>query len=111
MKNIGHGRALKVCDACGGVDDHPRHILSGAAGLVSAPSAETARAVMANAPADDADRLLAELLDTSTVELHRDCCRERGCPTGECPELTAGAEDKRGAALLEHLVNLQTREG
>jgi hypothetical protein len=34
---------------------------------------------------------------------HMDCCREAGCPDGTCNEVTKGAEDKRGPALVKHL--------
>jgi hypothetical protein len=35
-----------------------------------------------------------------------DCCAAAGCPDGTCNTQTAGAEDKRGAELLAHLVSL-----
>ena len=41
--------------------------------------------------------------DGGTLIRHMDCCREAGCPTGACDEVTAGAEDLRGEELLEHL--------
>lgn len=104
-KNIGGGRALQVCDACGGVDDHPRHHIGGGqAGVYDAPRPGVVAQVAINAPEADRERLLAELLDTGTRSLHLDCCRAAGCPTGDCDTRTSGAEDLRGAKLLEHLV-------
>jgi hypothetical protein len=42
--------------------------------------------------------------DTGETHMrHMDCCREAGCPTGSCDEVTAGAEDLRGEELREHL--------
>ncbi len=106
--NIGGGRAVRVCDLCGGVDDHPRHsLLGGEPGAHSAPSPETVRKVssaIAGLDAETGDRLLAELLDTGTTDRHLDCCRTAGCPTGDCDRRTAGAKDLRGAALLDHLI-------
>lgn len=104
MSNIGNGRALQVCDACGGVDDHPRHHHSGGdAGAFDPPSAAVLARVAKTAPAADVERLIAELQDTGTTSKHLDCCRADGCPTGDCDRRTAGAEDLRGAALLKKL--------
>jgi hypothetical protein len=103
-KNIGGGRALRVCDLCGGVDDHPRHVLAGGdPDTFPRPTPEMVRLVLEAAPADEADRLLGDLLDTGTSDRHMDCCRTAGCPDGSCNTVTAGAEDLRGADLLNHL--------
>lgn len=105
--NIGKGRTLHVCDVCGGVDDHPRHTIAGASlETFPIPTAETVQRVMAASPPDELDRLLTDLLDTGSSDRHMDCCRAAGCPAGVCDAVTAGAEDKRGAALLKHLVGL-----
>ena len=102
--NIGGGRALHVCDLCGGVDDHPRHTLAGGdQGAYDRPSPEIVSLVVERAPVDQRNRLVAELLDTGGSDRHLDCCREAGCPTGECDSRTDGAEDLRGADLLTHL--------
>lgn len=108
MANIGGGRALQICDVCGVVDDHPRHHAGGGqAGQYEAPSPELVRKV-AEATSDldpeVADRLLVELLDTGTTSRHFNCCRAAGCPDGSCDLRTLGAEDLRGAALLDHLL-------
>jgi hypothetical protein len=114
-KLIGEGRALKVCDACGGVDDHPRHMILGPPDTAVTPTADVVNAVFDNlarlkALPEDRNRLLAELYDTAAIERHLDCCREAGCPIpagepGSCYDQTAGAEDKRGGELLEHLMS------
>lgn len=107
MANIGKGRALRVCDACGLVDDHPRHTMAGGSpDIFERPLPLIVRKVsnaVHNLPDEDAERLMAELLDGGSTDLHLDCCRARGCPTGECDTRTAGAETKRGAALVKHL--------
>lgn len=109
---IGDGRALRVCDACGGVDDHPRHAILGAPDQFAAPDPELVETVLANiealgeAAAPARGRLLRDLMSLATVDLHMDCCRARGCPTGACDQVTAGAEDARGADLLAHVAAL-----
>lgn len=104
MTNIGNGRTLRVCDLCGGVDDHPRHVLAGGvADAYTPPTEETIARVLEQAPPDHAARLIRELVDTSSQDRHMDCCRAAGCPAGTCPGQTAGAEDLRGADLLAHL--------
>lgn len=102
--SIGEGRTLRVCDLCGGVDDHPRHVLAGGqADAYAVPSEEIIARVLDQAPPDQRARLIRELVDTSSQDRHMDCCRAAGCPAGTCPEVTAGAEDLRGADLLAHL--------
>lgn len=101
---IGGGRPLRVCDACGGVDDAPRHTVVGAdpgAEPTLAPSDEIVDRVLDLAPRADRARLIRDLQDTTSTERHLDCCRERGCTS--CAERTAGAEDLRDADLLAHL--------
>lgn len=100
-RNIGGGRALKVCDECGGVDDHPRHVFAGGVrGSHPAPSQEIVQRVIDDAPPAEAARLIRELLDTGSTERHMDCCRKAGCPTGDCDKMP----DKTGKALLDHIV-------
>lgn len=103
MGNIGGGRVLKVCDVCGGVDDHPRHVIAGTTAGVFEPDPSVVRKVAQNAPADEVDRLVADVLDTSSQERHLDCCAEVGCPTGSCNDILAAAGSRRGAALLKHI--------
>lgn len=105
---IGGDRPLRVCDLCGGVDDHPRHVLAGGVpGAVGPPDAAVVARVMdavEGLPSADRVRLLTELYDTGSQDRHYDCCRDAGCPTTTCDEATAGAEGKRGAELLAHLM-------
>jgi hypothetical protein len=105
--NIGQGRLLRVCDLCGGVDDHPRHVLAGGPGsgaVFAQPGEDILAAVLAAAPDADRARLVRDLMDTTSSDRHLDCCREAGCPDGSCDVQTAGAESKRGKALLAHLM-------
>jgi hypothetical protein len=91
-----------MCDICGGVDDHPRHVIAHAAGDGVTDNAVGALA-MENADPGDRAAVLAQITDTSTTLRHMDCCREAGCPDGACDEVTRGAEDKRGMELVHHL--------
>ena len=117
MKLIGEGRALHVCDICGGVDDHSRHSFVGmqmpgaSTDVYPQPTVDTARTVM-NACNDmgldeeDADRLLADLMDRTITDRHRDCCREAGCPSGECDRIGAlGGNELRGAELVQFIMD------
>jgi hypothetical protein len=103
--DIGDGRPLRVCDLCGGVDDHPRHVIAGATRNVfpRVPD-EVVEQVMVNAPAEHRGRLVRDLLDTASSDRHLDCCRAAGCPDGSCDVVTRGAEGLTGADLLDHLV-------
>lgn len=106
MENIGDGRPLRVCDLCGGVDDHPRHVIAGAIRDVFPRVAdEVVDRVLVNAPEAERGRLLRDLLDTASSDRHLDCCREAGCPDGSCGLVTAGAEQLRGPDLLNHLMS------
>jgi hypothetical protein len=103
--NIGGGRALQVCDLCGGVDDHPRHSFAGfLADAFPAPDPAIVAKVAKAAPAADQERLVAEVLDTGTTSRHKDCCRQAGCPTGECDTQLDGWDGAVGKGLLTHIL-------
>jgi hypothetical protein len=105
--NIGDGRALRVCDLCGGVDDHPRHVIAGHdADGFQRPGDDIVNKVLNSAPAEHRARLLRELTDTSSSDRHLDCCAAAGCPTDTCGPQVKDAKGKTGAAMLDHLVNL-----
>lgn len=104
---MGPGFRLRVCDLCGGVDNHPRHVVAGGLpDLFPRARGVIVQAVIKNAPAAELEKLLGELLDTSSSDRHMDCCREADCPDGSCHLWTRGAEAKRGKALLTHLESL-----
>lgn len=95
---------LRVCDLCGGVDDHPRHSFGGPQpDAFRPPTDEIVEKVLAAAPAADRARLLRELMDTSSIDLHKDCCRDAGCPTGTCGEELGDVGELRGADLRDAL--------
>src|SRR3982750_3868908 len=95
-------RPVRGCDVCGGVDDHPRHVFAHAPGDGNTTD-EVGAQMFANAPDEAKAAIMAHIRDDSTTMRHMDCCREAGCPDGSCNTVTAGAEDKRGNALLAHL--------
>lgn len=102
--NIGDGRALRVCDLCGQVDDHPRHVIAGHdAEAFPRPFDDIVNRVLEAAPSAERARLVRELTDTSSSDRHLDCCAQAGCPTDTCGPQVAGAEGKTGAAMLRHL--------
>jgi hypothetical protein len=113
MAKLIGGRALQVCDVCGGVDDHPRHHAAGGqADRFEAPSPNLIRkvaAACADLSPDVADQLMVELLDTGTTSRHLDCCRKAGCPSGDCDRRLAGWDGTTGAGLLEHVLKGATR--
>lgn len=104
-KNIGGGRLVRVCDLCGGVDDHPRHVVAGDPGI-GPPDPELVQRILNadNVASEDKPALLADLYDTALLLRHLDCCREAGCPDGTCDAQTAGAGSKTGKAMLDHLM-------
>ena len=99
-------RPLRGCDACGLVDDHPRHVvgLDFAPELHVATPPDVASRMIENCPdATTRTAILAHIQDNTTVMRHMDCCREAGCPDGSCNVVTTGAEDLRGMDLVKHL--------
>lgn len=106
-ENIGGDRPLRGCPLCGGVDDHPRHVIGKGVLPETRPVDEVVNRVISLVPEVDRGRVLFELLGGRGQSRHIDCCREAGCPDGSCGVITAGAEHLRGAALLDHLVGLR----
>jgi hypothetical protein len=104
--NIGEGRVLRVCDLCGGVDDHPRHVIAGTEEEAFArPSDEILNRVLDAAPAEERARLVRELIDTASSDRHLDCCAAAGCPNDLCGPQVADATGT-GAQMVDHLMNL-----
>jgi len=114
------GSPLRICDACGVVDDYPRHQHDGgpqSAEVVAAHIRKVAQAPDLQ-PAD-ADRIIAEIMDTTTVQLHHACCRATGnCPGGTCdlipPTLTSLADVtahiESGALTADHEALVSAQE-
>ena len=94
-------RPLRICDVCGGIDDHPRHVVAFAAGDAPAPNADALRAAVSHKGLTEDQRLamVNDINDTTLQSRHMDCCRAAGCPTGDCNSLP----DVRGAELLKFI--------
>lgn len=93
---------LRMCDSCGGVDDHPRHVYGVVTGDGRVADDVAAKA-LENAGPEDFAEILRQIRDETTVMKHMDCCRADGCPDNVCDTVTDGAEDLRGDDLREHL--------
>lgn len=99
-------RPLRLCDSCGQVDDHPRHVYATNEGE-SPTSAEVAeKALSAVKSADDRTEILRQIMDTSTTVKHMDCCAADGCQI--CPEVlsqSGAPEGTTGAKLVKALTS------
>jgi len=102
---IGGLRPMRVCEVCGGYDDHPRHVVESVNGEVGVPSAEVIDTMVQNEASGQA---IAEAMDPTTQMRHLDCCRDAGCPDGSCETQLEGAEGKTGKELLTFLLRGQS---
>lgn len=98
-------RPVRVCDSCGGVDDHPRHVYSQDGTTNGRTSPEVAKKALAAAGEEHFEAIYAQITDDTVTYKHMDCCRADGCPDGACDVVTKGAEDKKGMALVKHLTS------
>jgi hypothetical protein len=94
----------RMCDSCGQVDDHPRHVWHHGNGDGKS-DVEVGVKALAAAGKDQVayEMVLRHLKDDYTFMKHMDCCRAEGCPDGSCNEVTKGAETKTGDALRRHI--------
>lgn len=102
---------MRMCDICGQVDDHPRHIHAAAVGEATTTQ-EVAKAAMRHILKlkDNGEALalaVAHMQDSTTRMAHMDCCVEAGCPDGSCSEIVATLPKGyvKGDALKEHLTS------
>jgi hypothetical protein len=97
-------RSLRVCEACGGVDDHPRHIHAALNSADQAVNHDLVRSVLKmNLAEGDETRILNDLYDQSSITLHMDCCAMRGCPTGACGATLAENGGRTREALVQYV--------
>ncbi len=97
-------RPKRLCDSCLQFDDHPRHVHGTAGGSASTDPEVVARALEGVKTDDDRAALFAHMRDDTTVMKHMDCCSADGCPDGTCDEVIRAAGNKKGNALVKHLV-------
>lgn len=95
-------RPLRFCDVCGGLDNHPRHILTSKNGN-AVPSSE----FLASLPDGASAAAIAQLMDPRTTIRHHDCCAAEGC--ADCTATEAENGGRRGQKLIDHLT--AQREG
>lgn len=104
MAQANSDRPLRICDVCGQIDDHPRHV------FVSTDLPVNQAQVEATIGRDDLDadvraRIVAEIVDTTVQQRHPDCCAQVGCPSvgtdADCAHLAATG--LTGAALVSHI--------
>lgn len=97
-------RPLRICDVCGQVDDHPRHVFVTAGLPVNSDHLQSVLSM--DLDPDVRSTIAADVVDTTTQLRHMDCCREVGCPDGTCNAIAeTGAADLKGAALVKHLTS------
>jgi hypothetical protein len=96
-------RPLRLCDLCGGLDDHPRHVIDGV--TIGRPSNETLEMFdLSGAPAT----AIEQLFNPSVRVRHIDCCAAAGCPV--CQATEKATEGKRGEELIKLVVSGATRD-
>lgn len=98
-------RPLRVCDVCGQVDDHPRHLVSFGPGEAPPVDQAMIASIVArdDLSADVRASIVADLADTTLQLRHMDCCRTVGCPTGDCLVTSPPELALTGDALLAHI--------
>lgn len=99
-------KRLKVCAACGKVDDAPRHNIGVPA---DHPQATPTREFLESIPDGTPAAAIAELLTPTQVSRHIDCCAAAGCVICQETEgITGGVRDDalwaaiEGGALADH---------
>lgn len=97
-------RPLRMCDSCGQVDDHPRHVHSASDGDFPV-SDEIAQKALENAPSTAYADILRQVRDDTVVQKHMDCCAADGCPGGSCNVFVAQAQGKQGDDLVKFLTS------
>lgn len=100
-------RPLRICDVCGGIDDHPRHVFVAPPKTFAVNGKHLEAALKLKGLTDEQRQaLVTEIADTEVQQRHMDCCRQAGCPDGSCNAVAAtGAEALRGKDLIKHLTS------
>ena len=103
-ERISPDRPLRICDVCGGVDDHARHVLAAGVGEIPV-NQENLSKVLADTTLDPDTKaaLVADIIDTTTQLRHIDCCRNIGCPDGTCNIVLPAHVALTGAEQLEYI--------
>ncbi len=104
----------RVCDVCGGVDEHPRHTIAGVIPDQWQPDESLTQTVEDNVKAladagklsvGDAMLLGRSFWDTTSTDRHIDCCAQAGCPqagtTDGCDARVAVWNGRTGAGMVK----------
>lgn len=91
-------RPLRICQACGGLDDHPRHVIDGVPNNGAA-----SKEFLAGLPAGMPATAIAELLTANVISRHIDCCAAAGCPV--CIETEKVTKGHRGQKLIDTIAS------
>lgn len=101
-------RPLRICDLCGQVDDHPRHVVAHAPGSVpvNQPLVAQIKGTRGLSPEVKA-AVIADIEDTSLELRHMDCCAQAGCPDGSCVAIrkVGNASKLKGMELVGFLTS------
>lgn len=90
-------RPLRYCDICGGLDDHPRHVIAVPEGVVTRPSEEFL-AGLERGPFE----AVYGLMNERALIRHIDCCAAAGCELCAVTEsITAGARGEELLAVIQ----------
>lgn len=100
-------RPLRLCDVCGGLDDHPRHVTTHAPD--STDGRPTADIVAATDGKTIPSGALIDFASRTVSVRHMDCCAAQGCEV--CTETEAANGGKRGQKLIDHLDKVRTSDG
>lgn len=99
-------RPLRLCDSCGQVDDHPRHVYGTQEGESPTSPEVAEKALSAAKTAEDRSEILRQVMDTATTVKHMDCCAAEGCQI--CAEVLRASgvpEGTIGAKLVKALTS------
>lgn len=105
---MGTERPMRLCDVCGGLDDHPRHVTGLPAGAIEGTPSND-RLVELTDGRTIPVLALKELLNPTTIVRHMDCCAAQGCLI--CAETEQEYEARRGQELINHLEAVRSSNG
>lgn len=92
---------IRVCDVCGQFDDHPRHVFADATDSFPLNEDHLNAALAAEGiTVEERAFLVKQIMDTTEQARHMDCCREVGCPTGDCNNVPHLKGDDLRAAIV-----------
>lgn len=97
-------RALRICDVCGQIDDHPRHVFVADNIPVNQAHVEAVLERDDLSPAVRS-RIAQDVMDTTIQQRHMDCCHAAGCPArgtdADCAQFAATG--LTGDELVRHI--------